>query len=60
MKSGTAPGEDNITTEFLETSVDTIHKLVCEIWREERAPEDWNRRLIVKLPKKGDLAQCGN
>ena len=34
--------------------------MVSGIWREERAPEDWLRGLIVKLPKKGDLAQCGN
>ena len=64
MKSGKAPGVDNITAELLkadiETSVDKIHNLVREIWREERSPEDWNRGLIVKLPKKGGLAQCGN
>jgi hypothetical protein len=47
---------DYITAELLkadiETSVDKIHKIISGIWREERAPEDWNRGLIVKLPKR--------
>ena len=60
MKSGKAHGTDNITVELLkadiETSVDKkVHKIVSGM-REERAPEDWNRELIVKLHKKGDLA----
>ena len=55
MKFGKASGVDNITAELLkadiETSVDKIHKIFSGIWREERAPDDWNRGLIVKLPK---------
>ena len=30
-----------------------------KVW-EEQLPEDWRRGLIVKLPKKGDLMECGN
>jgi hypothetical protein len=39
-------------------------KLLCQIlqkrWDSEKAPKDWNTGVIVKLPKKGDLANCNN
>ena len=31
-----------------------------EIWESETIPEAWKTGLIVKLPKKGDLADCNN
>ena len=30
------------------------------IWREEKVPEQWKQGLICKIPKKGNLQQCGN
>ena len=30
------------------------------MWKTETIPEDWGRREIVKLPKKGDLRHCEN
>ena len=30
------------------------------MWEKEQIPEDWQRGLIVKLPKKGDLTECNN
>ena len=34
--------------------------MIRRVWTEEKAPTDWKRGLIVKLPKKGDLTRCGN
>ena len=30
------------------------------IWKEERVPEQWKMGLICKIPKKGNLQECGN
>ena len=30
------------------------------MWRHEQIPRDWNRGLIIKLPKKGNLKECKN
>ena len=64
MKSGKAPGIDNLTADLLradtDTTVSVLHDLFNTIWEEESVPEDWCKGLIVKLPKKGDLTTCGN
>ncbi|KAL9971498.1 hypothetical protein ACROYT_G017669 [Oculina patagonica] len=64
MKSGKAPGIDNITADLLradnDTAISVLHDLFSTIWKEESVPEDWCRGLIVKLPKKGDLTTCRN
>ena len=61
MKNGKAAG---ITVEMMKadinTSVDVLHDLLSLIWEEERIPDDWCKGLIVKLPKKVDLTNCGN
>ena len=44
----------------IDTKVDVLHQLLSLIWEKERIPEDWCKGLIVKLPKKGDLTNCGN
>ena len=30
------------------------------MWSSERVPEDWKKGVIIKLPKKGDIAICSN
>ena len=63
MKNGKAAGIDIITVEMMkadiDTTVDVLHDLLNLIWEDERIP-DWCKGLIVKLPKKGDLTNCGN
>ena len=34
--------------------------LYRDIWTYYVIPNDWNKGLIVKLPKKGDLQHCDN
>ena len=64
MKNGTAGVVDSLTVEILkadlETYVDVLHYLLHKVWEQEQIPEDWQRGLIVKLPKKGDLTECNN
>ena len=44
----------------LEESVEMLDRLFNRIWEEERAPLEWLKGNIVKIPKKGDLADCNN
>ena len=64
MKNGKAAGMDTITTELLKADIETtacvLEHLFRTVWETEEIPEDWNCGLIVKLPKKGDLTDCGN
>jgi hypothetical protein len=64
MKSGKAPGLDNITPEVLkvdvETSIDLLYPMFVKIWMEEKLLADWKKGMIVKLPKKGDTTSCNN
>ena len=64
MKNGTGGGVDSRTIEilkaYLDTSVDVLYHLLHKVWEQEQIPEDWQRGLIVKLPKKGDLTECNN
>jgi hypothetical protein len=38
----------------------TFKKLVTAIWNEEVITPEWNKGLIVKIPKKGDRSVCNN
>ena len=44
----------------METSVHMLHSLFSKIWEKEEIPAQWKEGLIIKLPKKGDLRNCGN
>nr|KAG5686358.1 hypothetical protein BaRGS_026819 [Batillaria attramentaria] len=63
LKNGKAAGEDNIPVEALKESgeaiVDQLHVLLNLVWTTGEIPSDWKRGLLVKLPKSGDLSQCG-
>ena len=59
MKTGKSPGTDNICIELLKTDVITAGNvftdLLSDIWTTNEIPRDWNKGLIVKIPKKGDF-----
>ncbi|VDP20061.1 unnamed protein product [Heligmosomoides polygyrus] len=38
----------------------TLTRLFNICWHRLEVPEDWKRGVIVKIPKKGDLSECGN
>ena len=64
LKSGKAAGFDGITPEVLKADTSTTAKILegvlKKIWEDEAVPEDWKVGIIIKIPKKGDLTQCGN
>jgi hypothetical protein len=55
-KSSKAPGMDNICPDRLkldiETSVNLLHPLLTEIWKEKKFPADWKEGLIITIPKR--------
>ena len=42
------------------TSAKCLVGLFNMVWTKEEVPEDWQKGIIIKLPKKGDLSECGN
>ena len=64
LKNGKAGGVDGMTSELmkvdLETTVAVLHELFLRVWESERVPNDWRCGLIIRLPKKGNLMECGN
>ena len=63
-KNGKAAGPDGVPAEALKvdmsTSLDILYRLFVRIWEEESIPEEWQKGIIVKVPKKGDLGYCNN
>ncbi|VDP83809.1 unnamed protein product, partial [Schistosoma mattheei] len=64
IKSDKATGPDNIPVEALKTDVAATARILLilfnKIWDEEQVPTDWKERLLIKMPKKGDLSNCDN
>ena len=63
-QNGKSAGVDEVVVELLKSDLETaakvLEKLYQRVWNEEEVPEDWKKGLIVKLPKKGNLTECGN
>jgi len=64
LKNGKAPGIDQIHAEMMKAEEHFTPRLLTDIlqriWESEEAPSVWKTGLIVKLPKKGNLANCNN
>ncbi|CAG4959526.1 unnamed protein product [Colias eurytheme] len=64
LKDSKAPGIDLLSAEMLkadiEVSVQALTPLLERIWASEELPEDWNKGLLITVPKKGDLSLCNN
>jgi hypothetical protein len=58
------PGADNIIAELLKTKQEiievTLQSIVCQIWKEEIIPEQWEEGLICPVDKKGDKQELNN
>lgn len=40
--------------------MDAFHSLLLKVWETQSIPKEWNKGLLAKLPKKGDLSHCKN
>ncbi|KAK1791378.1 hypothetical protein P4O66_013384 [Electrophorus voltai] len=64
LKANKAPGLDEIATEMLKHGGDaianTLTVLFNKCWQDQSVPSDWRKGVIVKLPKKGNNADCNN
>ena len=59
-----APGTDSLCTDVFKTdpemAAEILHPLFVEIWEKEKLPDDWTHGRIIKLLKKGNLADGSN
>src|SRR5664279_1807987 len=64
MKSGKAPGIDNVTADEMRAAgtigLDLLFKLFETVWEKEKIPEDWSRAVVVPIFKKKDKTVCDN
>ena len=64
LKTGKAPGLDNVPGELLKFSDDSskkaLHSLCCRIWSSGAWPSEWKLQEFVMLHKSGDPKNCGN
>ena len=56
--------EDRVLPEMFKADEDRLPlilvKLLNKIKESGIIPSEWNNGVIVKIPKKGDLSDCGN
>ena len=64
IRNGKAPGADQIAPEMLKADPELtsaeLKRIFDLIWEQENVPQEWNKGLIFKIPKKGNLQDCGN
>ena len=65
LKNGKAAGHDNLKAELFKadpnTTADLLLPLFTTIWnKKKQVPESWNKGIIIKIPKKGNLSDCNN
>ena len=65
MKTGKAAGPTGLTTEMMkaggESSMIEFTKVLADVWKKEKIPEEWKRSHTVTIYKgKGDPLQCNS
>jgi hypothetical protein len=64
LRNGKAAEVDNISLEVMKfdlyITADMLHPLFEKLWTEGEMRNDWRCGLLIKLPKKGDTANCDN
>ena len=64
LKTGRAPGPDEIPAEpikaDMETSIKMLYDLIGKIWDTDETPIGRKKWYLVNIPKKGDLQECKN
>ena len=59
-----ASGCDGIPIEIFKTlkddAIKVLHSLCQQIWKTQQWPQDWNRPILIPIPKKGSTKECAN
>ena len=64
MKSGRAPGIDEVTVETIRAAAEVgkqwLYRIMRSVWKERKTPTDWKKGIIVPIFKKGNRKVCSN
>jgi len=55
LKNNKAPGKNNINSELLKLAgrvLENLHKIISNIWKQEKLEKDWNITVICLIYKK--------
>ena len=59
-----ASGCDGIPIELFKTlkddAIKVLYSLCQQIWKTQQWPQDWNRPILIPIPKKGSTKECAN
>jgi len=59
-----ASGCDEIPAELFkslkEDAIKVLHLLCQQIWKTQQWPQDWERSILISIPKKGSTKECVN
>ena len=64
LRLGKAAGVDDLPAELLKVNtqqtIEQLSIILNNIWQQETVPQEWQRGILIKIPKKGDLSKCEN
>ena len=64
LKNNKAPGEDGVFPEMYKVDENKLPLVLTNLFNKIKEsgilPSEWKNGVIVKIPKKGDLSECGN
>ena len=59
-----AGGGDRIPAELfkilIDDTVEVLHSICQQIWKNQQEPQDWKRSVFIPIPKKGSVKECSN
>ena len=59
-----ASGYDGIPVELFKTlkddAINVLHSLCQQIWKTQQWTQDWERSILIPIPKKGSTTECAN
>ena len=44
----------------LKDAIKVFHSLCQQIWKTQQWPQDWQRSILIPIPKKGSTKECAN
>ena len=60
LKNGKAPGQHRHNAELFKCHPELALPFFTKIWNGDGIPNDWNKGVIIPIPKKGTLSDCNN